>query len=107
MTNAKKGSFDDRLNCFKHSIHLISTDVMSLVRSSFEKGFSRVENNFKAISFCGWDPFTMALLLDPILYATTDMINQEIELSLFPSWALEGKHGRCYVEYERSDVSYK
>ena len=100
MANEKKKLFKSRISCFQQSMHLVRTDIMGLVMKTWPKAFANVENNQKAICDRGYSPFTMALLLNPILRATMteEMITWERESGLFPSWAIEEKRTVQYVE---------
>ena len=93
MSDEKRRLFNDHINCFQHSMHLICSVIMSLVSKTWPKAFANVENNLKAISERGYHPFTLALLLDPILRATMtqEMIEWERDSGLFPLWAIEEK----------------
>ena len=102
MSTAKRDLFNDRLNSFQQDLHLIRTDVMPLISKTWMKSFGRVESNLKAISSQGWDPYTLALLLEPSLRTTMtdEMMEWERSSGLFPSWAVEEHTAMYYVEEE-------
>ena len=109
MATSKRDLFEERLNCFQHQMQHARTDIMSLVRKLFEKGFTNVQNNLKVIAFRGWNPFTMALLLDPLIRATMteEMIEWERSSGLFPAWAIKSKSEMCYSEQSDETVTFK
>ena len=100
MTDAKKELFNNRLNCFQQSLHLIRTDIISLIGKTWRKAFANPVTNKRAISFRGWDPYTMSLLLEPELRATMtqEMIDWERESNMFPSSVIEQHTDMYYVE---------
>ena len=107
ISDEKKNLFDVRLSDFQQDMHLIRSDIMVLVTKAFIKGFMNVENNKKAISDRGWYPYTMNLLLDPILRATMteEMIQWEISSGLFPSSVTESSRSLFYDEDKKGNIS--
>ena len=72
-------------------MHLVRTDIMSLVSKAFIKGFTNVANNQKVIASRGWFPYNMNLLLNPTIRATmtNDMVEWELKCGLFPSHIIQ------------------
>ena len=100
MSIAKRDLFNDRLNSFQQDLHLIHTDVMPLIAKTWMKSFGNVLSNRKAIINRGWDPYTLALLLESSIRATMtdEMMEWERNSGLFPSWAVEEHTAMYYVE---------
>ena len=77
LTRAKKDIFEAKLNMFIQNPTLCSTDIVPLINEAWSKSFTRVNNNKKAISECGWGPLNRNLLLHKELHYTMTQSDRE------------------------------
>ena len=86
FTRAKQLLFELRLEHYQQSLHLMRTDIIPLINTSWPDGFANVKNNKKAIAERGWYPYNRNLLLNPVIRATMteEMIRKEKEDGLYP-----------------------
>ena len=86
LNRAKRELFIQRMDSCQQDMHLVRTDIVPLVRKSWEGSFCDVMANRRAISERGWGPYNRNLLLHPVIRAsmTEDMINNEKNMNIFP-----------------------
>ena len=100
LNENKKKLFNERLQIFQQKLHLMRTDILPLVNSSWPQAFADVENNKKAISERGWFPFNRNLLRSDIICAnmTEEMLAWERACGSFTQSMLEMLHNAEMVE---------
>ena len=86
LNRRKKELYDNRLDTLQHSMQLVKTDIIPLVRKCWPVGFANVRNNRKAIAERGWMPYTRVLLLHETLRSkmTESMMRRERNSNIFP-----------------------
>ena len=94
LNEMKAVLFDLCLSIFQQKLHLLRTDIIRLVNTSWPPAFADVKNNLKAILETGWRPFNRHLLLSPLIRAsmTEDMMKWEKECGYFSEGMLETLH---------------
>ena len=100
LNEEKATLFHQRKNTFQQNIHLLRTDTIPLVNSSWPPAFANVQNNRKAILETGWRPYNRNLLLSSVIRAsmTEEMLNWEKQCGLFSDDMLARLHNVEMVE---------
>ena len=99
ITKKKRELFDERMKKFQQHLHLLTTDIMIIVKEAWEEAFGNIESNLEAISQRGWNPLNKMLLIHPIILATIteSRIKFELQRNIFPSKILQELDSYVYT----------
>ena len=108
LTEKKKEIYQQHLNTFQQKLHLMRTDFMPLVNSTWPIAFGDIQSNKKAIAERGWGPFNKNLFLHSLICAnmTETIMKAEVTSGIFPLRTRSDLHNVEYID-NNSNISMK